>query len=116
MPDLAVYDDAVWEVPRGAEPDASGQVLRRARLIRGGAGFHSHVIDCPPDTLIPPHSHNSGELMVVLEGTCVLDDRVLVPFDTLAIPAKEVYGFRAGPHGLRFMIVRTTLASLEMAE
>lgn len=112
MTQIVEYAALEWAVPPGGESDAG--VLRRARIIEGAGGFHSHVIDCPPGYVLPPHSHDHGELFVVLEGSAIVGDRTLTPFDTIAIAANEVYGLAAGPEGLTFMIVRSGRASLEM--
>ena len=57
--------------------------------------------------MIPPHSHDKDELMVVLAGSATLDSGAVVePPDTLLLAANVEYGFTAGPEGMEFMVVR----------
>ncbi|HEX7097058.1 MAG TPA: hypothetical protein VF183_14315 [Acidimicrobiales bacterium] len=114
MAEIIKYADAKWEIPDGIEPDEQGRALRRAGLLRGAAGFFSHVIECPPHTVLPPHSHDHEELIMVLGGSATIGDTVLEPFDVVAIDANEVYGITAGDYGLTFLVVRRGAASLEV--
>lgn len=110
------YARADWKVPPGAEPDGSGNNIKRAQLVEGGAGYFTHVIDCPAGYVLPPHSHDHDELIVVLRGTCDVGDAHLQPFDTVAIPANQKYGLVAGDGGVEFMVIRRGVASLEIAK
>jgi quercetin dioxygenase-like cupin family protein len=110
------YARADWLVPKGAEPDANGNNIKRAQLVAGGAGYFTHVIDCPAGYVLPPHSHDHDELIVVLRGTCEVGDAQLQPFDTVAIPANQKYGLIAGEGGVEFMVIRRGEAKLELAK
>lgn len=116
MTEIISYADAGWAVPTGAEPDAGGRNLTRAPMAQGHGGFFSQVVDCPPDYVLQPHSHDHSELFIVLRGQAIVGERILGPYDTVAIPANEVYGVQAGPEGLEFMVVRNGQAELRISQ
>jgi quercetin dioxygenase-like cupin family protein len=124
MNDVGIYhfEDVEWHVPTsaGTDPDAAAEAgrkgARRRFLAQGESGFYSQVVDLPPDFDTPAHSHDHAEVFMVLEGSCTLNGDTLGPYDTAVIPANGVYGFRTGPQGLRFLVVRTGRAAFAAAQ
>ncbi|MDE0701041.1 MAG: cupin domain-containing protein [Acidimicrobiaceae bacterium] len=89
-----------------AQADALG--ARRSRLTAGEHGFHSHISEMPPGFVVPPHTHDINEIMLILEGSVeVTNGVVLNAGDTAVIPAGHMYGFTAGEQGVRFFVART---------
>ena len=110
---LTRYRDVEWFQP-GENPDPDDIDLQKAWLHRGS--FFAHAIRLAPGYVIPPHSHDRDELMVVLAGSATLDSGVVVePPDTLLLAANVEYGFTAGPEGMEFMVVRTGQAGLTIS-
>ena len=57
-------------------------------------GFFLNSSWMPSGLRIEPHRHNENELIIVLEGGCVLDNGTeMAPFDAVVIPSGETYGF-----------------------
>ena len=82
---LTRYRDVEWFQP-GENPDPDDTDLQKAWLHRGS--FFAHAIRLAPGYVIPPHSHDRDELMVVLAGSATLDSGVVVePPDTLLLAA-----------------------------
>jgi quercetin dioxygenase-like cupin family protein len=115
------FDDSEWHVPASpgndpAEVEAAGRLgARRKHLSQGDGGFYTQVVQIPPDFESPAHSHNHAEVFMVLEGTCTVNGEQLVQYDTAVIPAGAEYGFRSGPEGLRFLVVRGAPATFNSA-
>ncbi|HEY2429141.1 MAG TPA: cupin domain-containing protein [Acidimicrobiales bacterium] len=115
------FQDVDWHVPTsaGTDPqaaaDAGRRGARRRFLAQGDNGFYSQIVDLPPDFDTPAHSHDHAEVFVVLEGSCTFNGDTLQPYDTAVIPAHGVYGFKTGPDGLRFLVVRTGQAAFAAA-
>jgi quercetin dioxygenase-like cupin family protein len=112
-----------WEKLRDIRPEdrafaeqgiAAG--ARRSWLTTGELGFHSALNEMPAGFEVPPHSHDSSELFVVLAGNCtVVDGTQLSAGDVAAIPAGMKYGFRVGDDGLRFVVIRSEDAHTTLA-
>ena len=73
------------------------------------AGFH-----------IPPHSHSHGELLVVLKGSCTVDDEQgraieLSAKDSIVIDPNYRYGITCGADGMEFLTIRAGEASSDFA-
>ena len=73
--------DLPWEDPRDAPPelkdlaDEAAEVgARRAQVTTGAIALHSQISELPAGYRIPPHSHTAHELMIVLHGSCQVDD------------------------------------------
>ena len=87
---------------------------RRSRLTTGEHGFHSHISEMPPGFEVPPHTHDIGEHMTILDGSLhVSDGTVLATGDTVVIPANHLYGFTVGDQGVRFLVVRAADAATD---
>jgi quercetin dioxygenase-like cupin family protein len=90
--------------------------IQRKALAKGERGFFLNSSWMPAGLRIEPHRHNENELIIVLEGGCVLDNGTeMAPFDAVVIPSGETYGFTVGEDGIRFAVVRMGDASIEFA-
>ena len=92
-----------------------GTVPFKTDVVKGESRFHHpgspdelqlFEVVFPPDTEITPHAHDEDEIVYVLEGELHLGARVLTPGMSVYIPGRTLYGFRAGPEGLRFLNFR----------
>jgi quercetin dioxygenase-like cupin family protein len=61
-----------------------------------------------PEALLVPHSHDTSEIIYVVEGELRWGDRTLGAGGSIFIPARAVYGFRAGSAGARLLNFRPT--------
>lgn len=61
------------------------------------------------------HSHSEDEILYVLDGWIQVGGMKLEPDMGVAIPAHEVYGFRSGEHGFRFLNVRRDVSTYRSA-
>jgi quercetin dioxygenase-like cupin family protein len=59
-----------------------------------------------PDSEVLPHAHSEDEIIVIVEGELRVGSRVLGPGSSVAIDGDTLYGFRAGPNGVRFLNFR----------
>ena len=125
-PHIFQLDQIEW-VDERAEPnpapasmirEAERTGARRKRLARGECGYFSQYNVMPPGFEVPPHSHSHDELLIVLSGGCTLrggegDGVELKARDSAALAAGREYGFRVGPQGMEFMVVRPSEARSE---
>lgn len=118
------FDDAHWRDQR-AEGDNSDAMLERARasgyrrkpLITGDEGVFLTYIEMGPGFTVEPHSHDGGEVIHVLSGS-LTPTGVAQPVgagDSVIVPAGQVYGFRCGDEGVRFLIYRQVDAGISHA-
>lgn len=123
MSDTTMYrfEDMEWHVPvsPGTNSEAAArageQGVRRRLMAQGDSGFYTQVVEMPPDFDAPAHSHSQAEVFIVLEGSCTMNGETMGRYDTTVIPEGGVYGFKAGPGGLRFLVIRTGKASFNPA-
>ena len=59
-----------------------------------------------PGTVIEPHAHVEDEIIYVLEGSLAVGNRTYPAGSALSVSRWTLYGFRAGPNGLRFVNFR----------
>lgn len=57
------------------------------------------------------HSHSEDEILYVLDGEIRVGTAVLEPDMGAAIPGGELYGFRSGDHGFRFLNFRRDVST-----
>ena len=124
-PRIFHYTEIEWDRPLetaapGTAPPAAMVAAaersgaRRKKLVRGDAGFFMNRSVLPAGFEIPPHSHDHGELIVVLRGALALADgsgRLDVD-DAIVIEAGTAYGFVAGADGAEFLTIRTGEATV----
>lgn len=123
MTDTSVYrfEDMEWHVPVSPGTDveqaarAGDQGVRRRLMAQGDSGFYTQIVEMPPGFDAPAHSHSHAEVFIVLDGSCTMNGEKLGRYDTTVIPEGGVYGFTAGPDGLRFLVMRTGKASFSAA-
>ena len=119
MGDRTIYrfEEVAWHVPTapGTDPkqaeDAGKQGAARKLLAQGDGGFYTQVVQIPPNFEVPMHSHSHSEIFMVLEGRCSFDGEEMEQYDMTVVPEHGVYGFTAGPEGVRFLVMRTGAAS-----
>jgi quercetin dioxygenase-like cupin family protein len=106
--------DMPWE-QRGTAPkalkavadQAGGTSARRAQVTAGELGMYSQISEMPAGFVVPPHSHSAHELMVIIDGGCVVDSgQTLTAGDMAQFPGGTEYGFTVGSDGIRFLVVR----------
>jgi mannose-6-phosphate isomerase-like protein (cupin superfamily) len=113
------FDEIDWHVPTspGTNPAQSEEAGRRGAarklLAQDDAGFYAQIVKIPPDFDSPVHSHSHAEIFMVLEGSCTVNGEVMRRHDMTVIPAGGEYGFRSGPDGLQFLVVRTGAAQYQ---
>jgi uncharacterized cupin superfamily protein len=56
--------------------------------------------------VVLPHAHDEDEIIYVLEGSLEVGDRSYPAGSAIAVPAMTLYGFAAGPTGLRYLNFR----------
>jgi len=95
--------------------DASKAGALRKFMSRGEEGLYVQYSTLPADFHIKPHSHNHGEVLFVLKGSCTVEPtgEVLGRNDSAVVPANHEYGLRAGPDGMEFLTIRTGDANVE---
>jgi quercetin dioxygenase-like cupin family protein len=119
MGDRVIYrfEDVDWHVPTapGTDPEQAEEAGRRGAgrklLAQGDGGFYAQIVQIPPNFEVPTHSHSHSEIFIVLEGGCSFDGEEMQRYDMTVVPSNGIYGFSAGPEGVRFLVVRTGAAS-----
>ena len=59
-----------------------------------------------PGAVVAPHSHDSAEILYVVEGEMHWGDQVLGPGASIFIGEQAVYSYKAGPQGLTIVNFR----------
>lgn len=89
--------------------NASKAGALRKFMSRGEEGLYVQYSTLPAGFHIAPHTHNHGEVLFILAGSCTVEPtgEVLGPNDSAVVPAMHEYGLRAGPDGMEFLTIRT---------
>lgn len=79
----------------------------RKLLANGQGGYHSSYSTMPPGYTMQRHRHDYDEMVIVLEGSCTMDDggRRLQAHDSVVLPSGFVHGFTCGPEGMKLLTV-----------
>ena len=107
------FGEQEWHVPTsdGTDEQESAEAGRKGAkrrfLAQGDSGFFVQIVEIPPNFDAPAHSHDHAEIFMVLEGSVIVDGETLGAYDMTVVPENGVYGFRPGPEGVRFLVVRT---------
>ena len=107
------HDSLPWTRPVSGQSGGSEEVAdpnerggsRRPHLGENGE-LYLHESKTPPNHEVAAHVHKVDEIIYVIEGELHLGARVLGPGSSVYIPADTLYGFKAGPNGLRFLNFR----------
>ena len=110
--EAAVEPAADAAQPEVVQPTIGSNEVMRERLS-AAPGHELIVADLvlPPNAVGEPHSHPWEEYLYVLGGSAVLEvegmpTRTVEAGATATIPAKAVHTPRAGPEGIRALVVR----------
>lgn len=108
------FDDVDWvdelakaKVDREVALAAMAVGARRKMLASGETGLYVQFSDLPANYRIEPHTHSHGEVIVVVSGSCTVDDgETLEPNDAVCISAETRYGITCGPDGMTMLTIR----------
>jgi quercetin dioxygenase-like cupin family protein len=109
------------EEPASAPPELVAEAkrlgARRKFLARGEGGFFSQVSEFPAGYVVPMHTHDHHELIVILAGGCTLlgGGPSLTAGDSMVLVAGYEYGFTADDDGMTFMTIRTGESSTDVS-
>ncbi|HSG35046.1 MAG TPA: cupin domain-containing protein [Sphingomonadaceae bacterium] len=92
-------------------PIGSNEIFREATAAAPGHELIVADLRLPPNSVGEPHFHPWEEFLYVIEGSAVLDvdgqePRVLQAGESFVIPGRTVHTPRAGPGGIRAIIIR----------
>ncbi len=115
--DIPWPDEATTNAPRELVAEAKRHGAKRKFLARGEGGFHSQYSVFPPGYIVPAHSHDHDEMIVLLAGSCRLlgDGPTLAAHDSMVLRGGHEYGFTAGPDGMTFLTIRTAPTETRLA-
>jgi quercetin dioxygenase-like cupin family protein len=123
-PAFFLLDEIEWPAEGGAGnaptalvEEAKRRGARRKFLATGHGGFHSQYSTMPPGYVVPMHSHDHNEIIVVLAGGCTMlgGGPTLKAHDSMVMISGHEYGFECGPEGMEFLTIRTAQASTSLA-
>jgi quercetin dioxygenase-like cupin family protein len=89
-----------------ANQEADERMCHRVHHPGGDDDLQMFEVRVPPGYVVEAHAHDEDEIIFVLEGEMVLGARVVKAGSSAMIPGKTLYGFSAGPDGLRFLNFR----------
>ena len=106
-------DEQPADTPQELVEEAKRLGAKRKFLAQGEGGFHSQISEFPAGYVVPVHSHDHNEMIVILEGGCSMlgDGPSLKAGDSIVLIANFEYGFEAGADGMTFMTIRTGKSS-----
>ena len=106
-------DEQPADTPKELVEEAKRLGAKRKFLAQGEGGFHSQISQFPAGYVVPVHSHDHNEMIVILEGGCSMlgDGLSLKSGDSMVLIANFEYGFEAGADGMTFMTIRTGKSS-----
>jgi quercetin dioxygenase-like cupin family protein len=105
--------------PRELIEEAKKKGARRKFLARGQGSFHSQFSEFPAGYVVPMHSHEHDELLVILDGSCTMlgdGGPTLNASDSVVLLGGFEYGFEAGPKGMKFMTIRTAKSGTKVVK
>jgi quercetin dioxygenase-like cupin family protein len=118
------FDEIDWidelaraKVDREVAEAAIAAGAKRKMLAEGETGLFVQFSDLPPGYRIEPHTHSHGEVIVVVSGSCRIDDGPeMHANDSVSIDAETRYGITCGPEGLRMLTIRAGEAVVTFQE
>ena len=89
-------------------------VSQAAREIISDDRPYAHIARLPPGAVVPPHSHSTEEVTVVLSGAVDVGGTRCEAGTVIVIPADAEYGLEVlGDEPLTFLVVRPTVAAYQ---
>lgn len=108
---LEVMRDGAVEWPPGLVNDvasvASG-IRTRVQYLGEASDYSVVTVDLAPGAIIPPHSHSTDCLYLVVAGEIELGKRTIGPGGGFFVSSDQTYGYRAGHEGAQVTEVRTS--------
>jgi quercetin dioxygenase-like cupin family protein len=114
--EIARVEDAKWTSMRERTHEGPGEHAKfgegaldtKGRIHHEGDASTPQLIEIiyTPNTVISLHAHEEDEILVVLEGEAHVGSQVLKPGSSIFIRGNTLYGFSAGPEGLRLLNFR----------
>ena len=101
------------ELPAGGDPTKA--LLHTQILLnhRDDDGFSLLAVRLEPDVVVPHHSHNLPQVVLVLEGELRQGNRVIGPGCGYFTPVGSTYTVTSGPEGAKVLEFRSaSLSSL----
>ena len=92
-------------------PSGSNEIFRQATAAAPGHELIVADLNLPADAVGEPHYHPWEEYLYVISGSAILDteggdERTLQPGESFVIPREAVHTPRAGPTGVRAIVIR----------
>ena len=111
-------DESKEGAPAELVEEAKKRGARRKFLARGQGSFHSQMSEFPAGYVVPMHSHEHDEMLVILEGGCTMlgGGPTLNAKDSVVLLGGFEYGFEAGPQGMTFLTIRTAKSGTNLAK
>jgi quercetin dioxygenase-like cupin family protein len=89
-----------------ANQDTDDRMCHRVHHPGSDTDLQMFEVRVPAGQVVESHAHDEDEIIYVLDGEMVLGARVVTAGSSAMIPGKTLYGFTAGPDGLRFLNFR----------
>jgi quercetin dioxygenase-like cupin family protein len=110
-------EDAKWtslrETTNGLGPDelakfGDGALDTETRVHHEGDASTLQLVEIAykPNTVVSEHAHDEDEILVIVEGEAHIGKQTLRPGSSIFIAGNTLYGFSAGPGGLRLLNFR----------
>lgn len=103
-------NDVVWYGKDNFPYEVDVEIVGESAFHHPGSATEMQLfeVNVPPGHEFEAHAHAADEIIYVLEGDLVLGARVLGAGSSVFVPGHTLYGFKAGPAGLRFLNFRAT--------
>jgi quercetin dioxygenase-like cupin family protein len=114
-----VDEDKAGVAPRELVEEAKKKGARRKFLARGEGSFHSQFSEFPPGYVVPMHSHDHDEMLVILDGSCTMlgeGGPTLKAKDSVVLLGGFEYGFESGAQGMKFLTIRTAASGTKLTK
>jgi quercetin dioxygenase-like cupin family protein len=94
--------------PEVAEKMSQAERDGDVRIIHPGIGGGLQLFEAriDPDLEVSLHAHAKDEIIYILEGELLIGRKRLGPGASVFVGGNTLYGFRAGPEGVRFLNFR----------
>ena len=111
-------EDKEGSAPRELVEEARKKGARRKFLARGEGSFHSQFSEFPAGYVVPMHSHDHDEMLVILDGSCTMlgGGPTLNAKDSVVLLGGFEYGFETGAKGMKFLTIRTAKSGTSLAK